>query len=74
MIPPTFRIGERVAVEIGLAEPQIGEIVAFSDDAKSMTVRFHDGVVGDGDLPLLWTDDEHYELFGGGIVKIGKLS
>ena len=54
MIPLTFRVGERVAVEIGLAEPQTGEIVGISDDAKSITVRFHDGVIGDGDMPLLW--------------------
>ena len=74
MIPPTFRIGDRVTVEIGLDEPQIGEIVTVSDDAKSMTVRFCDGIVGDGDMPLLWKDDEHYELLGGGTVKIGKLS
>ena len=73
-IPPAFRIGDHVGVEIGLAEPQIGEVVAASNDAKSITVRFYDGLVGDGDLPLFWKDDEHYELLGGGTVKIGKLS
>ena len=74
MIPPRFRIGERVTVEIGLAESQIGEVVAFSDDAGSLTARFHGGFVGDGDMPLLWKDDDQYELLEGSTVKIQKLS
>jgi hypothetical protein len=41
-----FREGERVIVDFDVGDPQLGEIVAASDDGKSVTVRLDAGIMG----------------------------
>jgi hypothetical protein len=72
-VPAAFRLGEQVAVEIGLDEPQTAEILGLWNDGRALTLRFQGGVVGDGDMPLVWEHDDHYELPEGGSVKVRKL-
>jgi hypothetical protein len=71
-MPTAFTLGERVTINTGFGE-QTGEIVGLWSDGKPLTVRFHGGVVGDGDMPLVWEYDDHYELLEGGSVKVRKL-
>jgi hypothetical protein len=72
-VPTAFMLGERVAIDTGLGEPETGEIVGLWNDGRALAVRFHGGVVGDGDMPLVWVYDDHYELPEGGSVKVRKL-
>jgi hypothetical protein len=48
--------------------------VSCGEALVPITVRFHAGVVGNGDTPLVWKDDDHYELLEGGNVKIRRLT
>jgi hypothetical protein len=70
---PFFKEGERVVVEFGLGDPQLGEIIAVSHHCKMMTVRLDEGIVGQGEMPLQWTGDNEYDLLAGGKVKVRKL-
>ena len=73
-MPPFFKQGERVILDFGVGDPQIGEIIAASPHCKMMTVRLSDGVMGHGDMPLQWSGDNDYELLAGGKVKIRRLT
>lgn len=64
---------ERVIVEFGLGDPQLGEIITVSHHWKLMTVRLDEGIMGQGDLPLQWRGDNEYDLLAGGKVKVRKL-
>ena len=70
---PLFKEGERIVVEFGIGDPQIGEIIAVSDHGKKMTVRLSKGIMGQGDMPLQWRSDNEYVLLAGGRVKVLKL-
>ena len=70
---PFFMEGERVAVEFGVGDPQLGKIIAVSHHRKMMTVRLSDGIMGQGDLPLQWRSGNEYDLLAGGKVKVRKL-
>ena len=59
-----FREGERVIVDFDVGDPQLGEIVAASDDGKSVTVRLDAGIMGYGDLPLVWRSGTTVRLTG----------
>ena len=71
---PVFKQGEHVVVEFGVGEPQLGKIIAVSQNSKMMTVRLTDGVMGQGDMPLQWRSDSKYELLAGGVAKVRKLT
>ncbi len=73
-MPPFFKQGERVILEFGVGAPQLGEIIAASFHCNTVTVRLSEGVMGHGDMPLQWLDDDNYELMAGGKVKIRKLT
>ena len=68
-----FKEGERVIVEFGVGDPQLGKIIAVSYRCKMMTVRLSEGIMGQGDMPLQWRSDNEYDLLAGGRVKIRKL-
>jgi hypothetical protein len=70
---PFFKEGERVVVEFGLGDPQLGEIIAVSHHCKMMTVRLDEGIGGQGEMPLQWASDNEYDLLAGGKVKVRKL-
>ena len=70
---PFFKLGERVIVEFGFGDPQLGEIITVSHHWKLMTVRLDEGIMGQGDLPLQWRGDNEYDLLAGGKVKVWKL-
>ena len=72
-MPTLFREAERVIVEFGIGEPQPGEIIAASADGKSVTVRLNDGIMGHGDLPLVWRNGAEYNLLAGGRALLRKL-
>jgi hypothetical protein len=72
-VPTLFREGERVIVDFGIGDPQSGEIVAASDDGKSVTVRLDAGIMGHGDLPLMWKNGAEYNLLAGGSAILRKL-
>jgi hypothetical protein len=71
---PLFKEGERIVVEFGVGDPQLGEIIAVSRHGKMMTVRLSKGVMGQGDMPLQWRSDNEYVLLAGGKVKVRKLA
>ena len=48
---PKFRNGDRVTVDVGLADPQPGVIVAVS--GEGLTVHLSGGIAGEGYLPRL---------------------
>lgn len=73
-MPPFFREGERVIVDFGVGDPQTGEIVAISDQHKTMTVRLAKGIMGEGDMPLQWRSGNEFDLLEGGRVRIRKLA
>ena len=73
-MPTLFRKGERVIVDFGIGDPQSGEIVAASDDGKSLTVRLDTGIMGHGDLPLMWKNGAEYNLLAGGSAFLQKLT
>lgn len=73
-MPPFFKQGERVILDFGVGDPQLGEIIAASHHCNTMTVRLSEGVMGRGDMPLQWLGDNNYELIAGGKVKIRKLT
>ena len=68
---PTFRNGDRVTVDVGLPDPQPGEIVAVSDEG--LTVHLSGGTAGEGYLPLIWKCGNEYELLAGGKATIHRL-
>lgn len=72
-MPPFFTEGERVVVEFGVGDPQLGEIIASSHHCKMITVRLSKGIMGQGDMPVQWRSDNEYDLLAGGRVKIQKL-
>ena len=72
-MPTLFREGERVIVDFGIGDPQSGEIIAASDDGKSVTVRLDAGIMGYGDLPLVWRRAAEYGLLAGGSAFLRKL-
>ena len=72
-MPTLFREGERVIVDFGIGNPQSGEIIAASDDGKSVTVRLDAGIMGYGELPLVWRNGTEYDLLAGGRVFLRKL-
>jgi hypothetical protein len=72
-VPTLFREGERVTVDFGIGDPQSGEIIAASDDGRSVTVRLDAGIMGHGDLPLAWRNDAEYDLLAGGRAFLRKL-
>ena len=43
---PKFRNGDRVTVDVGLADPQPGVIIAVSDEG--LTVHLSGGITGEG--------------------------
>jgi hypothetical protein len=69
-----FKEGERVTVEFGVGDPQLGKIIATSQNSNVMTVRLSNGIMGQGDMPLQWRHDDEYDLLAGGRVKIRKLA
>ena len=73
-MPPFFKQGERVVLDFGVGDPQLGEIIAASQQCKMMTVRLCEGVMGHGDMPLQWHSGDDYELLAGGKVKIRRLT
>ena len=70
---PVFKEGDRVIVEFGVGDPQLGKIIAVSRHGKMMTVRLREGIMGQGDMPLQWRSDNGYHLLAGGRVKVRKL-
>jgi hypothetical protein len=72
-VPTLFRECERVIVDFGIGDPQSGEIIAASDDGRSVTVRLGDGIMGCGDLPLVWRNGAEYDLLAGGRALLRKL-
>jgi hypothetical protein len=72
-VPTLFREGERVIVDFGIRDPQSGEIIAASGDGKSVTVRLDAGIMGYGDLPLMWKNGAEYNLLAGGSTFLRKL-
>jgi hypothetical protein len=70
---PFFREGERVIVEFGIGDPQLGEIIAISHRGNAMTVLLSNGIMGQGEMPLQWRSDNEYDLLAGGKVKVRKL-
>ena len=68
---PMFRNGDRVTVDVGLADPQPGEIVAVSDEG--LTVHLSGGMAGEGYLPLIWKCGNEYELLAGGKATVHRL-
>ncbi len=73
-MPPFFKQGDRVILDFGVGDPQLGEIIAASLHCDVMTVRLSDGVMGRGEMPLQWRSDNDYELLAGGKVKIRRLT
>jgi hypothetical protein len=73
-MPPFFRQGERVILDFGVGDPQLGEIIAASHHCEMMTVRLSEGVMGQGEMPIQWRSDNDYELLAGGKVKIRRLT
>ncbi len=73
-MPPFFKQGERVILDFGVGDPQLGEIITASYHCNTMTVRLSEGVMGQGDMPLQWLGENDYELLAGGKVKIRKLT
>lgn len=71
---PLFLQGERVILDFGVGDPQLGVIIAASPHCETMTVRLSPGVMGQGDMPLQWIDDNNYELLAGGKVRIRRLT
>ena len=71
---PSFKEGERVLVDFGVGDAQLGEIIAVSHHSKMVTVRLTEGIVGHGDMPLQWRSENEYDLLAGGKVKIQKLA
>jgi hypothetical protein len=55
---PFFQEGERVVVEFGIGDPELGEVIAASHQCKIITVRLSKGIVGQGDMPLRWRSDK----------------
>ena len=72
-MPTLFREGERVIVDFGIGDPQLGDVIAASDDRKSLTVRLDAGIMGYGDLPLVWSKGGEYNLLAGGSAFLRKL-
>lgn len=70
---PVFKEGERVVVEFGVGDPQLGKIITLSRHCKAMTVRLSEGIMGQGDMPLQWRTGNEYDLLAGGRVKVRKL-
>lgn len=70
---PVFREGERVTVEFGVGDPQLGKVIAVSEHCEAITVRLSKGIMGQGDMPLQWISDNEYELLAGGKVTVRKL-
>ncbi len=70
---PFFKEGERVIVEFGVGDPQLGQIIAVSHHSEMMTIRLSKGTMGRGDMPLRWRSDNEYDLLAGGTVKVRKL-
>jgi hypothetical protein len=68
-----FKEGDRVTVEFGVGDPQLGQIIALSHHCKVMTVRLSEGIMGRGDMPLQRISDNEYELLAGGKVTVRKL-
>ena len=68
-----FKEGERVIVEFGIGDPQLGKVIAVSHHCKMLTVRLCKGIMGQGDMPLQWRSDNEYDLLAGGRVKVRKL-
>jgi len=68
---PIFRNGDRVTVDVGLPDPQPGEIVAVSDEG--LTVHLSGGTAGEGFLPLVWKRGNEYELLAGGKATVHRL-
>ena len=68
---PVFRNGDRVTVDVGLPDPQPGEIVAVSDEG--LTVHLSRGTAGEGFLPLVWKCGNEYELLAGGRAIVHHL-
>ena len=66
---PMFRNGDRVTVDVGLADPQPGEIVAVSDEG--LTEHLSGGTSGEGFLPLKCGNE--YELLAGGKATVHRL-
>jgi hypothetical protein len=73
-MPPFFKEGERVILEFGVGDPQLGEIVSVSPHRNMMTVRLSEGIMGQGDMPLQWRSDDEYDLLAGGMVRVRKLA
>ena len=68
-----FKEGERVIVDFGVGDPQLGKIIAVSHHCQMLTVRLCKGIMGQGDMPLQWRSDGDYALLAGGRVKLRKL-
>ena len=68
---PRFRNGDRVTVDVGLPDPQPGEIVAVS--GEGLTVHLCGGTAREGFLPLIWKCGDEYELLAGGKVTVHRL-
>jgi hypothetical protein len=68
---PVFRNGDRVTVDVGLPDPQPGEIVAVSDEG--LTVYLRGGTAGEGYLPLVWKCGNEYEFLAGGKATVYRL-
>ena len=68
-----FRVGDLVIVEFGIGDPQPAEVISLSRDGKAMTVRLGEGIMGHGDVPLVWSNDSKYDLQAGGTVTLWKL-
>ena len=68
---PRFRNGDRVTVDVGLPDPQPGEIVAVS--GERLTVHLCGGTAGEGYLPLIWKRGNEYELLAGGKATVHRL-
>ena len=73
-MPPFFKEGERVILEFGVGDPQLGEIIAVCPHRNMMTVRLSGGIMGEGELPLQWRSDNDYDLLAGGKVTVRKLA
>ena len=59
---PMFRNGDRVTVDVGLADPQPGVIVAVS--GEGLTVHLSGGIAGEGYLPLVWKCGKRIRVAG----------
>jgi hypothetical protein len=70
-MPTVFRNGDRVTVDVGLPDPQPGEIIEVSD--KGLTVHLCGGTAGEGYLPLIWKCGDEYELLAGGKATVRRL-